>query len=346
MAQLSPTIDNRQPADLHPSTVAGISKLKLPGVAFHTPAFFPSISSLKTALSPADYLAVLRSLHSLTPRFLVSAYDLAASESADILRAQLQAALDGNAVVLMDSGNYEAYWKDGSDRWGQQNFHQMLAEFPCSAAFSFDNQHPSPDPATHLRTLVESWRSDQAAARSALVIPIVHDTPDRLPYLCAQVATLCDVPMVAVAERRLGSSVLQRSRSIMATRRALDGTGRSISLHVLGTGNPISIALYTHAGANSFDGLEWCQTVVDHDTGLLYHLSHACFFDQQTDWVEADVSSDVRTLAHNLAFYSDWLRLIRSAAQSGNMIPFLRHNLPARVFHSCASSFGWDADSP
>lgn len=342
LPQSSPRVDNLPPANPGPSTATGLSKLQLPGVAFSTPAFFPSISSLKTALPPADYLAVLRSLHDLAPCFLVSAYDLALSESADSLRSQLQAALDASAVVLMDSGNYEAYWKDGSDRWGQQDFHQILAEFPCSAAFSFDNQHPSADPDTHLRMLVETWQSDQAAARSSLVIPIVHDAPDRLPQLCAQVAQLCNVPMIAVAERRLGSSVFQRSRSLMSIRRALDGTGRPIGLHVLGTGNPISIALYSHAGANSFDGLEWCQTVVDHDTALLYHLSHACFFDQQTDWAEAEVSFDVRTLAHNLAFYSDWLHLLRNAIRTGDPIPFFRHNFPTRIFRNCAVAFGWD----
>jgi hypothetical protein len=43
------------------------------------------------------------------------------------------------------------------------------------------------------------------------------------------------------------------------------------------TDNPFSITLYSAMRADSFDGLEWCQTVVDHETGLLYHLSHVDF---------------------------------------------------------------------
>ena len=347
MTHLPPSslMDNPPPAKPEGQlTASGLSELQLAGTPLATPAFFPSISSLKTALPPPDYLAVLRSLHDLTPRFLVSAYDLARSPCPDLLRSQLQDALDAGAIVLLDSGNYEAYWKEGSDRWRQKDFHQILARFPCTAAFSFDNQHPPVDSTAHLHMLVERSLADQSAAHPTVVIPIVHGTPDQMPDLCAQVAELCNVPMIAVAERRLGSSVLQRAQSVTSLRRALDDTGRQIGLHVLGTGNPISIALYSHAGANSFDGLEWCQTVVDHNTALLSHLSHACFFHQQTDWADAEVSFDVRTLAHNLAFYADWLRLLRNAMQSGDPISFFRHNFPTRVFRNCAAVFGWDGD--
>ncbi|WP_182212931.1 hypothetical protein [Stenotrophomonas acidaminiphila] len=79
----------------------------------------------------------------------------------------------------------------------------------------------------------------------------------------------------------------------MALRKALDDNGRYVGLHLLGTGNPISIALYAWAGADSFDGLEWCQTVVDHDTGLLFHLSQSDFFRRQTAWGESDTKMDI-----------------------------------------------------
>ena len=319
-------------------------ELHLSGTAFHTPAFFPSISSLKTSLRPADYLMVLCSLHDIIPQFLMSAYDLSRSECPEILRSRLQGAKDAGATVLLDSGNYEAYWKEGNDSWTQQDFHEVLAHFPCTAAFSFDNQHPPSDSKQHLDMLVERWLADQAAAGSTVVIPIVHATPQDLPDICAQLAEACNVPMIAIPERRLGSSVIQRTQSVISLRRALDHTGRQIAIHVLGTGNPISIALYSHAGADSFDALEWCQTVVDHDTALLYHLSHACFFHEQTHWTDAEVSVEARTLAHNLTFYADWLRLLRKAIHSNDPIAFFRHNFPTRVFVHCADALGWDMD--
>ena len=325
-------------------TIPDLSGEQFSGICFNSPAFFPSISSLKTLLSAEDYLAVLRSLHDIMPQFLMSAYDIAGSTSSDFLRSQLQAAQDAGAVVLLDSGNYEAYWKEASDQWSQGDFHEILGTFPCSAAFSFDDQNPPADSTANLEMVVECWRADQAVAESTVVIPIIHAAPDQLPELCANVAQVCNVQMVAVAERRLGGCVLKRTQSVMSIRRALDDTGGKIALHVLGTGNPITIALYSHAGANSFDGLEWCQTVVDHDTALLYHLSHASFFHQQTDWADAEVSLDVRTLAHNLSFYADWLRLIQRAIRCGDPISFFRHNFPPRVFRHCADAFGWDED--
>jgi hypothetical protein len=36
-------------------------------------------------------------------------------------------------------------------------------------------------------------------------------------------------------------------------------------------GNPWSIAVLTAAGADSFDGLEWCRVTVDRRTAQLHH---------------------------------------------------------------------------
>lgn len=320
------------------------TNLHLSGTTFETPIFFPSISSLKTALPPADYLSVLRSLHTITPQFLVSAYDLSQSVFQHTMQCDLQAALHAGASVLLDSGNYEAYWKDDNSKWDQRRYHQVLSRYPFTAAFSFDNQNPPSDFTIHLDMLVERWHADQLAAEQTVVIPIVHETPDRLPDICAAVAEACYVPMVAVAERRLGASVVDRTRAVASVRQALNDTGRDVRLHILGTGNPISIALYAHAGADSFDGLEWCQTVVDHDTALLHHLSHACFFQQQTAWGDAEVSAEIRPLAHNLTFYADWLERLRSAIRTGDPIAFFRHNFPARVFTHCAAALHWNYD--
>jgi len=113
-------------------------------------------------------------------------------------------------------------------------------------------------------------------------------------------------------------------------------------LHLLGTGNPISIVLYSAMGADSFDGLEWCQTVVDHDTGLLHHLSQADFFAGQTAWGDDDkLSFQARTLAHNLEFFSDWMRRLRDAMNQDRLPEFCRSNLPPRASRHVADVAGW-----
>lgn len=309
------------------------------------PVFFPSISTVKTALPPAEYLATLHSLRDMNRQFLVSAFDLGRSGNGDGLAQWLTTAQEVGATVLMDSGNYESYWKDEQAGWRQADFHGVLRRFPCTFAFSFDEQNPPTDAEAHVELVIERWRQDQAAAGDRVIVPIVHGNAENLPILCARVAQGTQVPMIAVAERRLGNGVFERTRSVATLREALDSTGRYVGLHLLGTGNPISIALYSWAGADSFDGLEWCQTVVDHDTGLLFHLSQSDFFRQQTAWGEGDISFHARTLAHNLTFYTDWMQRLRQDVHDGDIVNFCRLNFPPRVFRQCAAALGWEASA-
>lgn len=323
--------------------VPRLLELNIGGKALPLPVYFPSISSVKTALQPQDYLQVLASLVGVNGQYLVSAFDLATlAQPADSAKL-LQASRGAGAVTLMDSGNYESFWKDAQREWLQPVFHQMLGAFPCDLAFGFDEQNPPADSAQHVAQVVARWRDDQAAAGVCQVVPIIHGEASKLPGLCGAVAAQTGVSMLAVAERRLGDGVIDRARAVQAIRRALDKLDRYVTLHLLGTGNPISIALYSAMGADSFDGLEWCQTVVDHDTALLYHLSQADFFAAQTAWSDAGLSFQARTLAHNLEFYASWMQRLRSAIANGTVVEFCRHNFPAHVFRHCAAAFGWSA---
>ena len=305
------------------------------------PAFFPSVSTVKTALNPSEYLAILYSLRELKPRFLVSAFDLARHGN-DALLESLSRAFDVGVTILMDSGNYESYWKDRQSKWTQQDYHEVLYRYPCNIAFGFDEQNPPDNDDAHLKLIIDRWQRDQKAAGDRIIIPIIHGNAKRLPHLCYRVVLEAQVPMIAVAERRLGDGVIERAQTVMALRDALNASGRYIGLHLLGTGNPISIALYSLAGADSFDGLEWCQTVVDHESALLFHFSHSDFFRHQTTWSEEDISFQSRTLAHNLEFYADWMRRLRRAIHNDDAISFCRFNFPQRIFGQCASELGWE----
>lgn len=322
-------------------TVDRLQELDLGGKALPLPVYFPSISSVKTALQPQDYLQVLTSLVGLNGQYLVSAFDLSALAQPAAAAILLQTSSDNGAVILMDSGNYESFWKDAQRQWRQPAFHQMLVTFPCDLAFGFDEQQPPADAAEHVALLVARWKKDQAAADACRVVPIIHADANNLPGLCRALAAETGVSMLAVAERRLGDGVFDRGRAVLAIRNELDKLDRYVILHLLGTGNPISIAVYSAMGADSFDGLEWCQTVVDHDTALLYHLSQADFFAAQTSWSEAGLSFQARTLAHNLEFYASWMHRLRTAISSGTVVDFCRLNFPAHVFRQCAAAFDW-----
>ena len=322
-------------------TVRRPPALNINGKALPLPVYFPSISSVKTALQPQDYLQVLASLVSINGQFLVSAFDLAALAQPEDATKLLQASRDAGAVTLMDSGNYESFWKNAQGQWTQASFHQMLASFPCDIAFGFDEQQPPADANQHVALVVDRWRDDQAAAGSSQIVPIIHGNAQDLPDLCHAVAAQTGVAMVAVAERRLGDGVIDRAHNVLAIRNALNQLDHYVAVHLLGTGNPLSIALYSAMGADSFDGLEWCQTVVDHNTGLLYHLSQSDFFAKQTVWFEAGLSFHARTLTHNLEFYTSWMQRLQTAIANETVVDFCRHNFPAHVFRHCATEFGW-----
>ncbi len=307
------------------------------------PIFFPSVSSVKTALAPLEYVRVINALRASNGQFLVSAFDLCRADNAE--RTDFQGALaharKTGAVVLMDSGNYESYWKNARSAWAHTDFHQALRDFECDLAFGFDEQEPPADHDQHIRLILERHAQDQAAAGSTTIIPIIHGVPTDLPVLCAEVAQASRVEMLAVPERKLGNGIYERARSVADIRRALNDTGRYIHLHLLGTGNPISLALYSINGADSFDGLEWCQTVVDHESALLFHFSQADFFRAQTGWGEQDLGFQTRVLAHNLEFYTDWMRRLRQAIHDGRGIDFCRLNFPHRIFLQCTATLGW-----
>ena len=305
------------------------------------PVYFPSISSIKTALRPIDYLQLLSSLVGLNSQFLISSFDLANTDEPARTVELLAVARQSGAITLMDSGNYESFWKDAQTKWRQHDFHKMLNKYPCDLAFGFDEQSPPSNAGEHVALLVARWKSDQEAAGQSQIIPIIHSDAAELPALCAAVASETGVTMIAVAERKLGDGILERARAVQAIRAELNKQGRYIALHLLGTGNPISISVYTEMGADSFDGLEWCQTVVDHDTGLLHHLSQADFFAKQTTWADANLSFQARTLAHNLEFFTDWMRRLREAKNQGLISEFCRLNLPSRAFQYCADTAGW-----
>lgn len=306
------------------------------------PVYFPSISSVKTALRPREYIHLLSSLGGLNGQFLVSAFDLAHIDQPQPTQAALASARHAGIVTLMDSGNYESFWKNAQIDWKQADFHKMLAEFSCDLAFGFDEQQPPANADAHVALVAARWQADRTAAGRCQIIPIIHGLARDLPALCAAVAAKTSVTMLAVPERRLGDGVLERARAVSAIRAALNELGRYVVLHLLGTGNPISIALYSAMGADSFDGLEWCQTVVDHETGLLYHLSQAEFFAGQTAWGDDDkLSFQARTLAHNLEFFSDWMRRLRDAVNQDRLPEFCRSNLPARASRHVAEVAGW-----
>ena len=307
-----------------PAMIADRTKeLCIAQTALPLPCFFPSVSSVKTNLMPVDYVEFLDA--AAHPLFLASAYDIA--QCGDEQRPRVDAALtrskERGSVILMDSGNYEGFWKDDAG-WQPDRFHEIASASQHDLCFCYDNQEPSGKPESTAEDVVASVLRDQKHALGT-VAPIVHGATEFLPEAARIAAGQLYPMLLAVPERALGEGIVERTRTVRRIREALNTLKVYCPLHLLGTGNPLSIIAYAMAGADSFDGLEWCQTVVDHHTGRLFHFQQWDLFRHQTEWGQNSALPYIQTvLMHNLNFYKRFMSDLHEAVRNDTGEAFLR----------------------
>ena len=300
-----------------------ITKLSVAHTALPLPCFFPSISSVKTNLMPVDYAELLAAAGH--PLFLVSAYDIAHCSDDERLRMDnaLKQSKRRGKVILMDSGNYESYWKDDQD-WQPDSFHRVVSSSQHHLCFCYDNQRPPDASESIAEDVVARVTRDQDHSLGT-VAPIIRGRTRVLPDAVCKTAEQLYPLFLAVPERELGEGILERTRSVSRIRTSLNSLDVYLPLHLLGTGNPLSIVAYTLAGADSFDGLEWCQTVVDHQTARLLHFQQWDLIRHQTEWGQCHVLPYVQSvLMHNLDFYREFMARLNAAMHQGESESLLR----------------------
>ncbi len=292
------------------------STLPAGGVALKLPVFFPSLSTAaKTTVGVEQHMELLLALKH--PQFLVSAADIyflrknRQTESRKIAE-HLTRARNQRQVVLLDSGNYEKYWQKLD--WTVEQFHEVLSYTPVSLAFCFDDLEPPDSIEKSIVQIEQSTARDRRENEMESMLPIVHaQKRGDFPFVCKAIAERLQPILIGVPERELGAGIVDRVRSVVAIRKELDSTGHYHCLHLLGTGNPISLLAFYLAGADSFDGLEWCQTVVDVESARLHHLSHYDLVEHQSPFGELDAGTAAKCLAHNLRFYRYWMAWLQNS---------------------------------
>jgi len=306
------------------------------------PAFFRSVSSHETQLRPEAAVDALKLLR--TDAILVSAYDMIHETRSGKIARNLRRCMSEGSIIALDSGNYEAYRKR-DNTWTQKKFHSALSRTPHDFAFCFDDLKPPTGVDPIVQKVVKACERD-ARHTTKPVVPIVHAVrrsngginASNLPEILMRVARELRPVMIAVPERELGDGLLMRARAIFQIRCKLDTLGFYQPLHILGTGNPISIAILSAAGADSFDGLEWCRTVVDHETALLYHFQQYEFFAWQSAEAVSPVVREAASSAkvqfagkvafHNLEFFQAWMEDVRTTIGNGRLDRLLTAKLP------------------
>lgn len=283
------------------------------GKALRLPIYFPSISSVKTGLSPFDYFNILKALQQ--PHFLVSAFDVDKSFQRKEFIEGLQSNIKNDgSIIMMDSGNYESYWmRDKS--WDIYSFNQILKLNVSDLVFCYDNQFPPDEIKENASSVAKSTKTSQHIAKRTSVIPIIHSQKENLINTVIELYNQTYFNMVSIPERILGDGLLERIKTVTNLRRALNKLDNYAYIHLLGTGNPFSLLLFSLAGADSFDGLEWCQTVVNSKTALLYHFQQRELIIDDCKFCQSNLDYTLSTLGHNLSFYNYWMQNIQDAIE-------------------------------
>lgn len=313
-------------------------------LSFELPCFFRSVSSHETQLEPDAALKALRAMSTST--VLISAYDLANDKKKKELIAEAKHFQLEGSIVLMDSGNYEAQRKSDK-KWIKRTFRRVLRESPFDIAFCFDAVTKIDSAEGLAEDTTNRVARDQRVSGQKAILPIVHvpnppeSKPEAMIKIAAEAIALVSEELrptlVAIPERELGDGIWERVLSVKLIRRHLDALGWYQPLHLLGTGNPISIALLCAPGADVFDGLEWCRTAVDQRTGLLHHYQHYDMFAGQLAGSASNASSrgadkvtyNAKVAIHNLSFFDTWMSLVRQHRSAGTLGSFLLEKLEA-----------------
>lgn len=307
------------------------------------PNFIFSLSSFETQLHPLDGIQLLTSLPEAA--CLVSAFDVHTSLGS--FRSNVRSfAGSSRRMIFLDSGNYEATRKkayadgEGKDGWQSEHFWEVAASAPWDLVFSYDHPPPQGQLDKVLDQVLDAYYLDtvHTGLSHRVLCPIVHaishggDVAQHradAAELVRSVAEAIQPTLVAIPERELGNGLLERMRTVRAVRTALDTLPWYQPLHILGTGNPTTIAALAVCGADTFDGLEWCRTAANYENNNLMHFQQfdllksvfagRMMHDVARKIVELEgVPFALRAASYNFDYFSNWLRLVRKSTHSGN----------------------------
>jgi hypothetical protein len=336
------------------------------GKDIRLPVFMYSLSSFETQISPKDGLQLFSVLKQ--PRaILISAYDAWNHQKDKKFLSMIKTVSRSGCAVFLDSGNYESdrkndrKTKNNPDGWDPSKFIEIAKKISPDAAFGFDNPRPKEDKDKTVNRIVKETLRDQKELGQVNfpIFPIVHVPKNRMgvnqagfaPELVCKIVEELDPVMIAIPERELGDGITERIKTVRNIRLSLNKLGKYYPLHLLGAGNILSVIALAVAGADSFDGLEWCRTAGEWDSATLHHFHQFDFF--AADYVGRIVDPSIRHLVENpstafparvacmnIEIYNYWITLLQDIIFSGQVEPWIQSVLPRKGRHICEALKG------
>ena len=339
-------------SELAQKQVNRIDSLTLGTKTIRLPSFVFSVSSHETQLDPRAGVELLEML--APPACLVSAYDVYNWMEKKNYPAAIGDIIRSPCTLFLDSGNYEASRKrdyyirtTNENGWSRDKYLETVKRVLPDIVFAYDHPNPKGKSKDIVEEIIKNTKGDEEslANEGTPVCPIVHLPPNsKIPIselaseMVEKVAAYLDPVMIAIPERELGSGIVERAKTVREIRRSLDSLGKYVPLHLLGTGNPISILILSAAGGDSFDGLEWCRTAADWDTWRLFHFQQFDFFcDDKLGRLRSKVRSivgatdapySVKVACYNLETFLDWTREIQGGIGTSQIGELMKLHIP------------------
>lgn len=253
------------------------------GGQLKTPLLIPSFSSKGFAVACrsnrskklisecSQYLQVFA--NRIDKAFLVSAYDLhhqLLDPAKDLKPRRFKDSLWENPKMLfVDSGLYEQ--REGSDsheplqemrlpnEWTEDDFLKFVKTLPVDAPIALVNW----DQYDSYRVQIDSAQAFFSSHKSFLSVFLLKPEKEkkfhRISKLADDASRLAAFDVIAVTEKELGDSLIERMANVARLRDLLDREEVEKPIHVFGALDPLHTPLFFAAGAEIFDGLSWLR---------------------------------------------------------------------------------------
>lgn len=302
-------------------------KFQLPKKALETPVYFPAASSSGTE-KVMNYVKFLMQINH--PHMLISAYDFFHTfESQPSLVKKINNYSNKGNFLFVDSGGYERSWNDDK-RWNFDIYDQTVKKINADIYASLDLMEPKVKRSISFDRIKKSY----TLLPNSQYIPIFDGiTPESL---IDNVETFLkkdpqySLKFLAVREKDCGVTISEKASTIFQIRKIIDNIKGEHILHVLGCGDPINIAIYSFYGADSYDSRDWYRKTLDTENLLLRNFAHLemlnCTCKSCTTSEKKGLDPYVKTLAHNISGYFEFMRKIKDLIKKNQLENFLISN--------------------
>lgn len=279
-----------------------------------TPTYFPSISS---AVTRSQLFSLIRLYTDKNyPRLLVSAYDLHKEKDENLQSiTKILESFQKRNFLFLDSGTFESHWLYDK-QWNYAKYSKMIKKVKCDLFTSFD-VIPSLDTTEEdiLQDIQKYSEQSMSLQQNNQCMTIIHGNSfEQLCHIISNLLGSGKHPVLAIPERECGRTLSDKIKTVQKIRKIVNDYDDSILIHILGCGNPVSIALFSFAGADMFDSVDWSRWTIDPSSLQFTDISHIEILNCKCKaCASKKFGIPSRVFMHNMLFYQDYLQELRQS---------------------------------